>query len=482
MSKAQSRSRPRRLRRWVLFLFFAPLVILILGNLIGATSLGTDFVRKRIEKRLGLDCEISRLSWTPWGGGVLRGLKLRSAESSESFAEVGKVTLDPSWKSMLQRKNRFDSLTIEDLTLDLSLEEFREILAARKARPAQTPSRVDQPKPIPEEKKEEGENPETKEPKIIQKKNPEATEVDAPALAVRPEDHFEGTIILKNVDFKLSSISRPELAIQLNDIEAEIPLWGKARSGEIVFSKIQIGNDGNIEKLELPIQWKNQLLEIDESQIHLLGVRLALSVSVRLTQGLPYGISLNFPSQRINFTSMRKNAPPLDIHDFRSQNTLQGYLLHPSLLYGVSQSDVGVTELIDPKDGSLLRFERGRAEVSLNSSGLFSRDFHLIGDQEAVLANGYLSSGGEGSATVRVVAAPERAREYEKRIRAVSRDWTLAFQPLVTPDRLYRDLRFDLSNGALLFDIGKDGKAVSFRQAFDKIQRGYQPAIVPEIP
>ena len=83
---------------------------------------------------------------------------------------------------------------------------------------------------------------------------------------------------------------------------------------------------------------------------------------------------------------------------------------------------------------------------------------------------------------MRIVAAPERAREYEKRVRAVSRDWTLAFQPLVTPDRLYRDLRFDLSHGPLLFDIGKDGKAVSFRQAFDKIQRGYQPAIVPEIP
>ena len=268
----------------------------------------------------------------------------------------------------------------------------------------------------------------------------------------------------------------------LNDIEGEIPLWGQERSGQILFSKVQIGNDGNVEKLDLPLKWRNQFVEIDESEMHLLGIRFALTASVHLAYGLPFGVGIDFPRQRINFTSMGKNAPPVDIRTFRSANTIQGYLLYPSLVSGVSRSEVGVTELIDTKDGSRVRFERGFADLNLNPGGLYARDFHLVGQEEAVLGNGYLLKNGEGAATVRIAASPERAHEYEKRVRSVSDDWTLNFQTLITPDRVYRDLRFDLSNGALLFDIGKDGKTVSFSEAFAKIKHGRQTIIAPELP
>lgn len=484
MSAAQNRGRPRRLRRWALIFLASPFVLLVFGNLIGATPLATGIIEERIERHLGLglDCEIAGLGWTPWSGGVVRDLKLRSSQSNSPFVEVGKVTIDPSWRSMLQRKKRFDSLIIENVTLNLTLEELREILAARKARP-----QIVQPKVTEKSSKKNEEEDEEKEPKLEAKENPDSQKSD-PTISSRPSpvtvpvDDFEGEVILKNIALKFSSTKHPELAVELDEIEGEIPLWGQERSGRIIFSKVRIGNDGNTEKLDLPLTWKKQGLEINESQMHILGVTFSLAASVRLTQGLPFGIGVDLPAQRINFTSMGNNAPPIDLDQFRCSNKLQGYLLYPSLLHGSSRSQVGKTDFRDAKDGSHIRFDHGRAELTLNPAGLYARDFHLIGSEEAILGNGHLSSSGEGAAVVRIVASPERAEGYAKRVKSVSRDWELAFEPLITPDRLYRDLLFDLSNGTLVFDIGKDRKVVSFRDAFAKIKHGRQPIIVPEIP
>ncbi|MGC6425634.1 MAG: hypothetical protein ACON5H_01410 [Akkermansiaceae bacterium] len=482
MSKAQSQFRPRRFWRCVLIVVAAPLVLWALANLLGATELGTSLIEKEIKNRIGLECRIERLSWTPWGGGAVRGLELASDSSSSPIVRVGKIVIDPSWKSMFQRQRRFDSLLIEDGELDLTVEEICKIFESREARSKVWLTDADQKIP-----QKQGDDQEPKVPELERKEVPireesEANDKKTPLPTLVPTDDFEGEILLKNIDLKVSSIKRPDLALELYEIDGEIPLWGGERSGELVFSKVRIGGDGNVEKLDLPLVWRNQKLEVDESEIHLLGVRFSLKASVRLVLGLPFGVAVDLPPQRINSTSMGEHAFPIDIHSFRSRNTVQGYLRHPTILYGSSQTEIGVSELLDTQDGSRVRFEKGRADFTLNPGGLFSPDFHLIGEQDAILGNGFVSIGGEGAATVRIVASPVKAHEYEKRIQSISPDWTLAFEPLVTPDRVHRDLRFDLSKGGLIFDLGVDGKAVSFREAFAKIKRGRSVPIAPKLP
>ncbi|MDA8975322.1 hypothetical protein N9F50_01915 [Akkermansiaceae bacterium] len=485
MSKALSRvyqRRSRLLRRTVVVLFCLPLVLWALGNFIGATSPGTGFFEKQIEKRLGFSSEISSLSWTPWGGVKVHHLTLFSEGGDESLVEVDLIQIDPSWSSMLKGEKRFDELLIEGVQMDLTLEKLKKMMAARSS----TSKAVDQPK----EKKIEIEQ--VNDEKVAVKK------VDRPegdkkkpvsegrkAAPVIPIDDFQGLITLRDVNVKLSSENSPDLAVTFSDIKGEIPLWGKERSGKIVFSGIQIGKDGNEERLELPIKWSGGVVKFEEPKVHLLGVRLGLSGSLRLVHDLPYGLVVDLPSQRINFTSMGKNAPPLDFWLLESKNILQGYVMAPSLIYGSSQTKVGTVILHDRKDESEVRFERGFAEASLNPSGLYSRQFYLIGDEEAVLGNGFVSTAGEGAATVRVVASPERAQEYEKRVRSGSPDWSLAFQPLVTPDRVYRDLRFDLTNGGLWVNLKKDGEeiiAIPFQEVFGRIRVGQVPPVVPTIP
>lgn len=482
MSKVPPRARPRRFRLWAYRLLLTPVAVLFLGNIIGATSFGTGFVEGEIEKRFHLDCRIGRLEWTPWSGGVVHQLELRSTEDSPSFVGIGKVTLDPSWSSLFQGGERFDSLTIQDAVLDLTLEEIQAILANRKVQSVQSPPEFAEVKLLKgnDEKKERVLEPQLN--KTPRNEKIEPLTVETPRIERVPFDDFEGKIILKNMNLRLSSDARPELAVILGKIEGEIPVWGAARHGKIVFNEIQIGNDGNVEKLDLPIRWNNQSIEVTESEIHLFGIHLSVSASLRLARGLPLGVALNIPEQRIDFTTMGEGAPPLDLYSFRSQNNLQGYLLHPSLIYGVSENHFGVSELIDEKDGSRVRFERGYAEFTLNSSGLYSNDFHAIGEEESILGNGYLSLRGQGAATVRIVASPERADGYEKRVRALSPDWSLAFRPLVTPDRLYRDLRIDLQKDGLYANLSQEGAAVSFRDLLIKLREGRQPLRSPEIP
>lgn len=471
----------------MLVIFCFPLVLWALGNLVGGTSLGTGFFEKQIKKRLGVSTEISRLSWSPWGGGKVHHLSILSAGVDEPLVEVDLIQIDPSWTSIRKGKKRFDTLLIEGVRMDLTLEEFKKMMAgwslgAQAADPHKEkkiePNQVDDQKVDDQKVVVEKED----RPEGDKKKPVSGNREVVPAV---PIDNFEGLITLRNINVKLSSEKRSHLAVTFNGIEGEIPLWGKERSGKIVFSGIQIGNDGNEERLELPLKWSDGIVYFEEPKVHLLGVRMSLSGSLRLVNGLPYGLAVDLPAQRVNFTSMGRNAPPVDLRMLQSKSTLQGYVMVPTLIYGSSQTKLGTSILRDPKDGSEVRFERGFAEASLNPSGLYSKQFYFIGDEESVLGNGFVSTTGEGAATVRIVASPERAYEYEKRMRSGSPDWSLAFQPLVTPDRLYRDLRFDLTDGDLWVNLKKDGEeiiAIPFQEVFGRINEGQAPSAPPNIP
>ncbi|MFT6498419.1 MAG: hypothetical protein ACJAT6_000547 [Akkermansiaceae bacterium] len=76
--------------------------------------------------------------------------------------------------------------------------------------------------------------------------------------------------------------------------------------------------------------------------------------------------------------------------------------------------------------------------------------------------NGFATIDGEAAATVRIVSSPERAGSHRKRVEKVSSRLSLDFEPLITPDREYRDIRIEAREDGLMMDLGKEGEWIPF--------------------
>ncbi|MDA7876607.1 hypothetical protein N9A89_00905 [Akkermansiaceae bacterium] len=483
MSEAQGAGRPRRFRRWLLRIILVPLILLGLGNLFLATPWGTGLVERQIEKRFSLPCEIGSISWTPWGGGKIHAFEVALPDSGGeeiSLATIDEVVIDPSWLSMLKGRKRFERVEVRGLEFDLAVESLKSLLKSRGA----TVPIVSEQVPSTEKKK----NVPTIAPKTSEKETPKQDPVARPSPRkperpdIVPIDDFEGSLVLHDVKVRLYSRSVPQAEVAFEDLSGEIPLWGKERSGQLDFEGLRIGSDGSREALTLPIKWSDGFLKITEPELHVLGLHFNLDAALGFAAGLPFGIHLKVPQQRVNFTSLRENAPPVDIARFSSDNLLRGSLLHPMFSSGTSETVFENCVIRDPSDGSMLAFQYGGNTLTLSSAGLFVNDFRLIGEEEAFLGNGFLTTSGIGAATLRVIASPNRAETFEKRVLHANPDWTLALRPLVTPDRWHRDLRFDPGEQGLTVDIGRDGKAVALSEVVSRVRQGHRvpsPSLVP---
>jgi hypothetical protein len=485
VTKVEERGRFRRVRRWALWIVCLPLFLLGIGNLILATSWGRGLVEKQIEDRFGLTCEIAGLSWSPWAGGQVDELEITASDdagSSFRVLKIDRIEIDPSWSSLVKGEKRFDRVEVVGVEVDLSLESLKSLM--KSGGEAIVPVVPKDPEMVGNGSYQDGSsNPVDPKAEDSSSESPAIVEQadDKPAVIIVPVDDFEGLVVFRDVKARIYSEAVPELELRFENLSGEIPLWGQERKGKMDFEGLRIGNDGSEESLSIPIVWKDGFLQMSEPEMHVLGLRLNINAALRFSSGLPFGLQVKVPEQQIDFTSLRKNAPPINIARFSSDNLLQGFLLRPALLNGSSQTQFLSCVIEDPKDGSKITFDRGHSDMIVSAAGVFVNDVRLIGDEEAFLGNGFLTASGTGAATLRVIANPQRAETYGKRVTATDPSWSLGLIPLVTGDRLYRDLRFELGSQGLTVDLGEGGKEVSFVEVVRKFRhagRAQKPILV----
>jgi hypothetical protein len=403
--------------------------------------------------------------------------------SSFRVFKIDRIEIDLSWRSMIKGEKRFDRVEVVGVEVDLSLESLKSLMKSREeaivtAVPDDLEVVDDGLHP---NKPSDPADPKTEDssfeaPAIDQQPN------DKRAVTIAPVDDFEGLVVFKDVKARIYSEAVPEFELRFDNFSGEIPLWGQERKGQVHFEGLRIGNDGSEESLSIPIVWKEGVLQMNEPEMHVLGLRFNINAVLRFSSGLPFGVQVKVPEQQIDFTSLRKNAPPVNIARFSSDNSLQGFFLYPSLLSGSSQSQFVSCVIEDPKDGSRITFDRGHSNLIVTNAGVFASDVRLIGDEEAFLGNGFLTTSGTGAATLRVIANPQRAETYEKRVTATDPSWSLGLIPLVTVDRWYRDLRFEVGTQGLTVDLGEGEKEVSFVEVarkFSHAGRAPNPILVP---
>jgi len=206
----------------------------------------------------------------------------------------------------------------------------------------------------------------------------------------------------------------------------------------------------------IPVKWKGQFIRIDEHELKVVGLNLKMNLAIRISQGLPVGLQVVAPNQQVDLSPIfGEEKSPVGIEQFSFRGGIQGYLMMPQSFSGYGNAGFEGMEIYDDRDASMTEFYRGYGEARVNRAGLVIPDARMIGDEEAILLNGFVTSNGEAAATVRVVVSPERAKVYEQGVHRANEEWTFDFEPLVTEDRLYRDLRMESSEEGLIVNLGE---------------------------
>ncbi len=457
-----------RLRTWLLFFVLTPFVLWGLLNLIFWTGWGTGFLEKRVEARVGLACEIESVSWAPWAGVNVGnvGIHPSGETSSESpLFEIDRLHLDPSWLSFTKGEIRWERLEVGAVKGRVSIEQLKEILAKyHENHPVKVISNPVKPVAPLEIKTEDGvvATPKKSKPSPDQEAVPpvvvpQRKQDSGKKSEAVPVDDFRGIIILEDMDLELYSEEHSEFSIRLDDVAGEIPIWGESREGELRVGEVALGSRLSEKSLNFPVTWGERALRLEKAGMKIFGVDLNVKGVIRLSAGLPAGLQIDLPDQQMDLSPiyMSQNSP-VELAHLSSRNTLRGQLLNPRSFNGQSLTKFKGLVLHDPKDGGDVRFESGLAAFQLSASGIVAKDLRVIGEEDSILMNGFVTTGGQAAATVRIVSSPERASSHEKRIRNSSQALELSFLPLVTPDREYRDVRIEARSGTLMMDLGID--------------------------
>ncbi len=461
---------PKKHRKWRRFFFFLlilPPLLCFFGNLFFATPFGTGLISSRIEKRSGLICEIDQISWTPWSGGSIRNLVLFSPESSgtgDSVVKVEQVRLDPSWLKMFQKKFQFSELRVKGVQVDMPLELFKDLeevargpllisepesdlpLISDQAMPQIKPPNLD----VSDEDQTVKVDP-SKAESLPEKLNEEKT-----PLAQKKSYGDNQSIIFEDVSIRLFSLQKESLNFEILDLSGELPFGGKPRAGHINIDEVSVAGEPLLSQLNFPLEWKEGVLQMNAQVLKMKNVEVVCSAAVSPVRGIPYGFQVNAREEGVDVGEMTGARVPATIGAMVVDYKMQGYLTNPRLVYGSGRAAVSNVRVKDLHDQSEVIFDEGYLSLSLTPAGVAVPVFRLLGEEDAILGNGFLTTRAEGTSVVRLVGSENRVEAYERRAREWKKGFDLQMKPLLTPDRWYSDIRFDLSSRGLVMEVEEE--------------------------
>jgi len=453
-----------RIRRWKRRLLWgavlAPIVAWGAANLLLATSFGTGIIADRIGKRLSLPCEIERIGWTPWSGVVVRGVTLSAPDDFMQEAKVAyieAIDLDLSWGDLLKKQVKLEALEMDGVDVNVPYELLRHLGRKRTTHvvlldePAsdsdEAPAEVESAD-LPEEKKDPASE-------VVPDPEQDIPKQDAVVEAAEPEKG--GTrVVLKRCSARVYSIMNPKREVTISDVAANFMIGGKADDGELTVAEVAVGGGGVMESVSVPLVWSGRDLSLPRTTFDLRGTEFSVEGVMRSGVGLPYAVRVVVPAQKLDLGQLTQVDLPVSVGQMEGAHRLDGFALRPTQVYGSSRTTFKDIVVRDPGDQTPVVFDWGHAVFRLNPAGLTVPDFRWVGEEDAVLGNGYLTVGGQGTVVVRLVGSAERAAVYQRRVAEWREGFSLEMQPLETPDRWYSDVRFDLAGGGVTMGLERE--------------------------
>jgi hypothetical protein len=510
----------RGLRRWQKALAAAlpgiPLLVFALSNLWLASPLGRAWTAGKLTAATGLDATVAGASWSPWGGASLRGVRISQPAPldelvGEPLAEIGTIHLTPVWSAWLRGRPAIREINLESPRIVLPVQVLAHFLEQAAQPPAMAMAAADplpgtEPPPLagpagPAEQPPTGRpsddpaepaagpvtpgdpsGPAAIPPFIAAADpagppaaeaaatppvpdaappTPPATSADAAARSGTPE--ATGWVRVSDGAFKLVFAGLAIPLLDLAGLDAAIPVGGGPASPDLRLGTLAVLGQTVLDGLELPLRREGPVLNIGPLETEQAGVLVRVAARLAFTQGLPLELEILLPPQS-------PEAPVIighyAVHPAKLEAALRfhGLLLAPGgwrgeALAGANDISIRRSDHAAQDTARQTGFSRGGGIVIMSGGVLSCLDARLIGDHLSFLGNGTRLPDGRTAAVLRVVANPDLAANFHRRVFPALEE-VPALTPLSTPERAALDFELLGSAGGMMLRLGRNGPLV----------------------
>lgn len=514
MTKDATRRGSRRILRllaWGLLLIAVTSPLWV--NLLLATPLATGPAARAIGKRLGLECQIRRLSLWPWKGLTVHGLCVLTPEelrddASPSLLEVREIRIDPDWSALFGGKWKADAVTVVEPRIDLPLEILLAMipettpttttpalamntpeLAPIPTTPstATTPPQQVQPAPGPASPSQDPAHPPAQDPahpttgdphtppsgpthppaNQTSSPPPHQNPTQAPAAAphkTNPPPAAEPPPTrwchIEKASLRLRSTTHPAFHLELEDLTGSIPLAGRSAQSRLHLQRAGQSGQTWLQDSEFQINWDGREMVIESGELELGGLKTKIQARLQTRPEIPFRISVLSPLQDFKEPVLLPKGvlARFGMAGYRLQ--IDGWLLTPGswngyLLGGVKQAGL----MLSPHTAS---FDEGSALLHLMPGGhLICHRAELRDDNATLMAQGHVFRNGSFVGSLRLVTDPQQAAGIAQSLFPELKQ-PPPLTPLSTPQRCAFDLEAIGKPGQIQVRVGHQGPVLHY--------------------
>ena len=455
----------RWIRRILALVLLAPVVLLVLGNLLLATPWVRTWAGRKISGRTGVDSAVGRISVTPWGGVTLRDLVLRQPAAlrtaiREPLLEVRQIRLIPRWEGLLKGRVEISEVRIDGPRVVVALEMLASLASSATAPPAPAaPPAIAAVSPDPAEG-----DLKPGPPAVLPGEAPPA--LTPPAVAGPPppspvEWPATAWVVITDAGLQLRSTAVSGTVAEASGLEARIPVAGKPAPSTLNLARVDLLGRNVASGISLPLAWHPPELRVGPGDLTFAGLQIKVAAVAGRLPGTPFAVEVTVPPQSFEASAFFPQLKPgAELVEARAQGI--GLLKFPSSWQGLAQAVA--TRPVLTAGGEVRSFDEGRAAAVLRGGLLQCPDIRLTGERLSLLGNGRIDGKGQGSAVLRMVVPPDDARELAGRFTIPGVPGGPVFQPLETPERVFLDLRWISYSGGPGVQLGDGGPVVPLRE------------------
>jgi hypothetical protein len=493
----------------IIFCFFG-------SNLWLMSPWGTGMAERNVQERLGLECEVGSMTWSPWNGITVNQLRFfMPGEDNQSVLDIESVRVRPYWRPLLQRKLQMREVRVNQPRIELPIEMLTALPADAdriEERPPIPPAlAANQAQSIPRgETTAEGisgqVSADSSAPKpsladyanivprpvlgsqVLAKPKPlmKAPDESGVPEVERPPAGAPMRLLVNDASIRLFSMSRDFDLVNVNQVSIDLPLSGKDDDGFIKVAGIEIPGVTNLPGFEQKVVWKRPRLEIEEQEVDLGFAKIDMRVQLGVEKAqsrLPFLVDMVIRPQTVDSVAWFER---------QSMHASAGMVTGRFRLLGLLSEPLGWKgEGVFAGENITVQAGEGRPRVTfdtvflpaiLQAGKLHWLGFRMLGEDFSILGNGRLSMRGGIVSVTRLVAAPEVAEVMEKslsRAGMVDASW---WYDMYTPDRKVRDLIVSGNVLNPLIDVGPRHARLPLSHLLHLIMNPGKNKIMPKVP
>lgn len=452
-------------RRWrwiVLGLVILPIGLFLLSNIVLSSPWGCRWLAAKIERKIGLECRVGAMSWSPWNGLSIRAIEILQPKElrtaiQESVLKIAEVRLSPVWQAWLRGRLEVRSIALDTPRIVLAVELLSHLVKAPPppagATAASPPNIPAGPPPPPTPGIQPGSG--TPPPPV-----PATQDAGTPPPPPKGPQQPTGWLHLENASFTLLHAGSKREIIDLSTLSGSIPIAGDRAQSTVQFGKISAGGVELIPHLTASLDWARPRLSLKPLDFEILGYTCKLAGQIGMLSNLPIVIEAQLPQQPLKPICLPLNGQA-SAEGIAANTRFSGLLLAPGTWQGdlVAESAAPAIRMADHE----AKFDRGSFITVLRGGLLSCVDARLIGDELSLLGNATILADGRLAGVARAVAPTDTAGAIASRV-FPNVPGTRPLTPLATPQRVAFDLEALGNINQIFLRLGKDGPVVNFNR------------------